>query len=158
MWQSVSVAKQLRAVVFLLCLGVHGCTQVDGGAVELSWKLRAESGSQNTFLDCITHLQPTGQLVEVEKIRLEWDVDGATGTRSWECDDDHGVTNFELPEGRALLHVSPICANDMVAAANTFRSPAPEQRNVIVGDTVSLGGVELLLEVSSCDLQACICQ
>jgi len=158
MWHPVSVAKPLRAVVFVLCLGVHGCTQVDGGAVELSWKLRAESGSENTFLDCITRLQPTGQLVEIAKIQLEWDVEGETGTRSWPCDDDRGVTKFELPEGRALLHVVPICANDMVADPSTFRAPAPEQRNVIVGNTISLGGVELLLEVSSCDLQACICQ
>lgn len=158
MWHPVSVAKPLRAVVFVLCLGVHGCTEVNGGAVELSWKLRAETGAENTFLDCLIRLQPTNQMVEVAKIQLEWDVEGEAGTRSWPCDDDHGVTKFELPEGSALLHVSPICANNRVADENTFKAPAPEQRNVIEGNTVSLGGVELLLEVSSCDLQACICQ
>jgi hypothetical protein len=158
MWQSVSVALPLRAVVFALCLAVHGCSDVTGGAVELSWKLRAETGSKDTFLDCAIALEPTNQVVEVAKIQLEWDVDGDAGTRSWACDDDHGVTNFELPEGQALLHVVPICANGMVAEPSTFRAPAPEQRNVIVGNTVSLGGVELLLEVSSCDLQRCICQ
>jgi hypothetical protein len=73
-------------------------------------------------------------------------------------DDDHGVTKFELPEGRALLRVSPICRDGMVASTSTYSAPAPEQRMVIKGNTISLFGVELLLEVSSCDVQACICQ
>ncbi|HEY5952534.1 MAG TPA: hypothetical protein VIV40_43845 [Kofleriaceae bacterium] len=152
------MAKPLRAVVFALCLAVHGCADVGGGAVELSWKLRAATGSDHTFLDCAITLEPTNQVVEVSKIQLEWDVDGEIGIRSWPCDDDHGVTKFELPEGQALLHVSPLCADGNVAEASTFRAPAPEQRNVIVGNTVSLFGVEILLEVSSCDLQPCICQ
>jgi hypothetical protein len=158
MWHPVTVAKQLRAVVFALCLAVHGCTDVTGGAVELSWKLRAATGSDRTFLDCAIQLEPTNQAVEVARIQLEWEVEGEPGVRSWACDDDHGATKFELPEGRALLRVTPICSNGMVAATSTFSAPAPEQRNVIVGNTISLGGVELLLEVSSCDLQACICQ
>ena len=163
MWHPVSVAKQLRAVVFALCLAVHGCADVNGGAVELSWKLRAVTGSEFTFLDCAIQLEPTKERVQVARIQLDWEVEDNTGhldigSRSWPCDDDHGVTQFELPEGVALLHVSPICGNGDVALENTFKSPAPEQRNVIVGNTISLGGVELLLEVSSCDLQACICQ
>jgi|RhiMethySRZTD1v2_1073278.scaffolds.fasta_scaffold671361_1 hypothetical protein len=158
MWHPVSVAKVLRAVVFALCLAVHGCADVSGGAVELSWKLRAVTGSDATFLDCAITLVPTNEKVQVARIQLEWDAGGEMGSRSWPCDDDHGVTKFELPEGRALLHVSPICADNTVALASTFRAPAPEQRNVIVGNTISLGGVELLLEVSSCDLQPCICQ
>ena len=158
MWHPVSVAGPLRAVVFALYLGVHGCADVDGGAVELSWKLRALTGSPDTFLNCAIALAPTNQLVEVARIQLDWDVDGDVGSRSWPCDDDAGVTKFELPPGQALLRVSPICANDTVPQPSTFRAPAPEQRNVIVGDTITLGGVELLLEVSSCDLQACICQ
>lgn len=163
MWHPVSVAKQLRAVVFALCLAVHGCADVNGGAVELSWKLRAVTGSESTFLSCAITLSPTNARVQVARIQLEWDVEDEDGNhdlgvRSWPCDDDHGVTKFELPAGTALLHVSPICADETVALASTFRAPAPEQRNVIVGNTISLGGVEILLEVSSCDLQPCICQ
>lgn len=158
MCHSVSVAGPLRAVVFALCLFVHGCADVNGGAVELSWKLRAATGSTATFLDCVIALSPTNQVVEVAKIQLDWDVEGEIGSRSWPCDDDHGATKFELPEGQALLRVSPLCANDVAAHPNTYSAPAPERRNVIAGNTVSLGGVELLLEVSSCDLQPCICQ
>jgi hypothetical protein len=97
-------------------------------------------------------------MVNVSKIQLDWDVNGDVGVRSWPCDDDHGVTKFELPAGVASLRVSPICANDQPALASTYSAPAPEQRSVIAGNTISLGGVELLLEVSSCDLQPCICQ
>lgn len=151
------VTVLLRAVALAVCLCVHGCVEVDGGAVELSWKLRARAGSTRTFLECEFNLEPNG-FSRISAIELSWDVDGVQASRSWPCDDDHGVTGFELPEGKALLLVSPICDNGAVAASNTYTAPAPEQRQVIVGNTVSLGGVELLLEVSSCNFQTCICQ
>lgn len=141
-------------------MAVHatGCTDVKGGAVELSWKLRAASGSTQTFLSCNVGLSGTGRVTE---IRLDWDVDTTSGlqqgSRQWRCEDDHGVTGFELPEGQALLRISPICAST-AAAPETYTAPAPEQRKVIAGNTISLGGVELLLEVSSCQDRPCICQ
>jgi hypothetical protein len=147
-------------VVFALCLAVHaaGCTDVEGGAVELSWKLRAATGSEETFLTCDIGLTGTGP---VTHIRLDWQVeadgDVSTGFRQWQCEDDHGVTGFQLPAGKALLRVSPVCESG-AAALETYTAPAPEQRNVIVGNTISLGGVELLLEVSSCQDRPCICQ
>jgi hypothetical protein len=152
--RSAAVAIAIRAVALTLCLAVHGCSDVHGGAVELSWKLRASAGSSVTFLDCAIGLPGTGN---VEKIRLDWDVDGAQGSREWLCTDDHGATGFELPEGTALLSVSPVCATHD-AAPETYTAPAPEQRRVIAGNTINLGGVELLLEVSSCEQQVCICQ
>lgn len=152
------VAVLRRAVALVVWISVHGCGSVDGGAVELSWKLRAQSGSQDTFLQCEIGLPDTGN---VEKIRLDWDVNTSkglvSGFREWPCLDYHGATGFELPEGIALLRVRPLCV-DHDAAVNTYTAPAPEQRKVIAGNTVSLGGVELLLEVSSCGTQACICQ
>jgi len=165
MWQAVGVTSALRVVVTVLCLAVHatGCGNVDGGAVELSWKLRAASGSDETFLSCaVNNLTGTNA---VTQIRLDWEVTVArgdartveTGFRQWRCEDDHGVTEFELPEGTALLWVSPVCDGG-AAALDTYTAPAPEQRTVIAGNTVSLGGVELLLEVSSCQERPCICQ
>jgi hypothetical protein len=135
-------------------MGVHGCADVEGGAVELSWKLRAAAGATSTFLNCDSGLSGTGH---VRKIRLDWEVDGEPGFREWRCEDGHGVTGFELPAGSALLSVLPICATGP-ADPSTYTAPAPQLRTVIVGNTVSLGGIELLLEVSSCQLQRCICQ
>jgi len=122
--------------------------------VELSWKLRATTGADQTFLDCSVAVPGAGP---VAFIRLDWDVEGVLGFRQWRCEDDHGVTKFELPEGRALLRVSPVCTAN-AASPDTYIAPAPGQRRGIGGNTVSLGGVELLLEVSSCDQQTCICQ
>jgi hypothetical protein len=158
MWHPVTVAKPLRAVVFGLCLAVHGCVDVNGGAVELSWKLRAETGSDLTFLDCVISLAPTNQVVEVSQIQLDWRVGDEVGVRRFLCNDEAGATKFEVPAGQAFLHVTPICPNNVVADPATFSSPPPEQREVNVGDTVSLGAIEILVEVSSCDLQPCICQ
>lgn len=139
-----------------LCLAVHAsaCTEVRGGAVELSWKLRAATGSDQTFLECPVGLPGTGP---VTHIRLDWEVNGVEDFRQWPCDADHGATSFELPEGMALLRVAPVCSSG-AASPDTFIAPAPQQRAVIAGNTITLGGVELLLEVSSCDVQPCICQ
>src|SRR5438270_1443364 len=68
----VSVASAILA-----CLAVHGCANVDGGAVELSWKLRSASGATKDFLQC-------GD-VPVSAIRLDWEVGAATSSQSWSC-------------------------------------------------------------------------
>jgi hypothetical protein len=153
-WGAPRVATASRALIVTLCLVVHGCADVEGGAVELSWKLRAATGASEAFLSCNVGLPGTGRITH---IRLDWEVGEVRAFRQWRCEDDHGVTGFELPEGSALLRVSPVCA-DGEADPATYSAPAPEHRRMIAGNTVSLGGVELLLEVSSCDRQACICQ
>ena len=150
----VRVARSTRVVLATLYLGVHGCASVDGGAVELSWKLRPASGSTTDFVDCDSHQPGT---LPVTEIRLDWDVNGAVGQGVWPCSAGHGVTGFELPAGQALLSVSPVCVSGG-AATDTYTAPAPEQRPVIVGNTVSLGAVELVVQVASCDRQPCICE
>jgi hypothetical protein len=137
----------------VVCLGVNaGCTAVNGGAVELSWKLRPASGSTDIFVDCdqIPNTNP------VTRIRLDWQVDTRTGSETWNCTDYHGVTGFDLPVGTALLAVSPECESG-AATTSTYIAPAPEQRMVIVGNTISLGAVELIVEDTRCDQQPCIC-
>lgn len=140
-----------------VCLCVNACTDVTGGAVELTWKLRPASGSTDIFVDCdnIPNTNP------VTQIRLDWQVGAKTGFAQWRCTDYHGITSFDLPKGTALLSVRPICASGD-ALPSTYIAPTPEQRTVIVGNTVSLGAVELIVETSNCgdqpDEQACICQ
>lgn len=145
----------VRLLLVLPLLASAACTQVDGGAVELSWKLRPASSSlPDKFVDCVPGLDGTNP---VTRIRLDWEVLGrSSGFASWRCDDNHGVTGFDLPEGDALLSVTPECAEGAADPA-TYTAPAPEQRHVILGDTVSLGAVELVLQVSYCGQQPCIC-
>jgi len=141
--------------VFVIALALAGCADVGGGAVELSWKLRpAASSLPNKFVECDSGLDGTQP---VTRIRLDWEVAGKrSGFASWRCDDNHGVTGFDLPEGPALLSITPECAEGP-ADIRAYTAPAPEQRSVILGDTVSLGAVELVLQVSYCGQQPCIC-
>jgi hypothetical protein len=141
----------------LVYLAVHAaCTTVDGGAVELSWRLKPQSGAGTSqpFVDCDSKLPGTGP---VTGIRLDWQVGSDSAFAVFECDAGHGVTRFEVPPGQALLSVSPVCASGL-ADTNTYSAPAPEQRTVTVGNTVSLGAVELILTVTQCDQEACICR
>jgi hypothetical protein len=144
------------AIATVMCLSVHGCEDVAGGAVELSWKLRpASSSDDDKFVDCDSGKDDTGP---VRRIRLDWDVHGNTGFQTWLCSDNHGVTGFDLPApGEALLWVTPEC-EEGPALPSSYIAPAPERRNVILGDTVSLGAVELVVVVSYCGDQTCICE
>lgn len=141
----------------VLCLAVHGCEDVQGGAVELSWKLRpASSGVEDKFVSCNAGRPDVDGPQPVTHIRLDWQVDAQTGSDAWECNENHGVTGFDLPEGHALLTVTPVCEGGAASPAS-YIAPAAEQRRVIVGDTVSLGAVELVVVVTDCNGD-CICQ
>jgi len=139
-----------------LCLLVHGCAGVDGGAVELSWKLRPTSSSaEDKFVECDSGRSGTGP---VTFIRLDWEVGDITGSEAWSCDDNHGVTKFDLPAGTARLVVHPECGDHLGADPASYIAPAVEQRRVNPGDTVSLGAVELVVNVTYCPEQPCICR
>ena len=143
---------------------VCACDQVEGGAVELSWKLRpASSELPDKFVDCQSGKTGTNK---VTKMRLEWVVQTddnrfITGSDAWPCDDSHGVTGFDLPPGTALLSVKPICGqqgNEIEALPSSYIAPAAEQRRVNLGETISLGAVEVVVTVDDCDRQSCICE
>ena len=151
------IARATRvAIATGLCLSVHGCADVTGGAVELSWKLRpASSSDDDKFVDCDSGKDGTGP---VKRIRLDWQVGEQSGFDSWLCSDNHGVTGFDLPApGEALLSVQPECDGGPAEPAS-YIAPALERRAVILGNTVSLGAVELVVVVSYCEQQVCICR
>lgn len=158
MWVRPRVARAPRTIATVLYLLVHAaCTDVTGGAVELSWRLRPASGAPTTqpLIDCTSGLPGTGP---VTGVLLTWSVEGTPGSVTFDCNAQHGVTRFVVPPGTALLSVSPVCASGP-ASPDTYIAPAPEQRTVNVGDTVSLGAVELVLQVNACSAtQPCICQ
>lgn len=158
------------ALATLVSLFVHGCTDVKGGAVELSWKLRAAAGATEAFVTCNSTgelLDSNGQLLEdglLTQIRLHWQSEtGDPGSASFQCSASHGVTTFIVSPGTTLLWLRPVCGTGAASFEpddndGTYTAPAPAQRTVIAGDTVSLGAVELVLQVSKCTQQACVCQ
>jgi hypothetical protein len=161
------VALAQRLLLALVYLAVHGCAAANGGAVELSWKLRPASGATSdpnipSFLDCTivdNSNLPIPGTHPVDLVELVWQVGAATGHSDFKCDDNHGVTGFDLPPGIATLSVLPLCGPGMPALEGTFTAPAPVERGVGEGNTISLGAVELIVQVSPCaPTTPCICQ
>jgi hypothetical protein len=155
--QSTNRRRLACAALVFAC----ACTRVDGGAVELSWKLRPASGPasdpNNPFLNCDIGLPMTGPVSEIE---IAWSpCAGDRCTARWECTQNHGVTGFDLDEGDTLLTITPVCA-DGPAAQASYVPATPIERSVVTGNIVNLGAVELVLQVSSCDptTHPCICE
>jgi hypothetical protein len=116
------------------------CTGEHGGAVELSWRLRPAEGlnAQNSqdnpcspFVCCDQTGSGTGPITGIQ---LGWQIGQVVGDASWACN-----------------------LGDGTADPATYSSPAAIERTVIAGDAIDLGAVELLLQVSSCTQQTCIC-
>jgi hypothetical protein len=138
------------ALATLLSCGLHGCTNVSGGAVELSWSLEDADG---THLDCPA---------EVARIRLWWQGDQGLHGSSWPCKDNRGVTGFEIPTGANQLWVTPECPDSSTPSAATFVSPPPIVRTFAEGDVVELHAIVMQLVVPSatvnCAATACVCR
>ena len=140
------------------------CTDVKGGAVELSWTLRPQSGDDiDLFVMCDTGVVGANP---VTGMRLDWSVGSAVGSQSWACTDYHGVTGFELPAGNAELVINPECGSGDIPPPAEYIAPPPQVRAVTVGNTVDLGAIEVFVEISNCDSgsgsgsgssQPCIC-
>lgn len=121
--------------------GLHACTQIDRGAVEVSWSLYSETGV------------PMSKCGKVGSIVLHWDVITADGhsegrTTVFPCDDDHGVTGFDLPPGQASLWLSPACSSG--AAVGPFDAPAPIVRAITAGDVVTLDAQLIQVSGATC--------
>jgi hypothetical protein len=117
--------------------------------VELSWRLRPTEGpiaTMDAFLPSCDETMFGGGVVAA--IELDWTIGSAVGSAAWACND--------LAPGNALLSVSPVCAVGS-ADPTTYTAPAPLVREVIAGDAIDLGAVELVLQVESCAAQPCIC-
>jgi hypothetical protein len=141
-----------RLVAPLVCLAVHGCTQADGGAVELSWALRSTQDREIT--DCAA-----GRIREIE---LWWQTPAVLDVQGFPCEDSHGTTSFELPAGPVTLWVQPACEPSAEPACEadattcrclvnpadsaTFEAPPPLVRRVVTGETVTLDAVVMVID------------
>ncbi len=136
-----------RFLATVLCLGVHGCTQPTGGAVELSWALR--STLDRDISDCAGG--------RIGRIRLWWDDGRNTRWVAFPCEDNHGVTAFDLPTGSVGLSISPECLSGLNANPVTYTAPPPIVRTVATGEAVTLDALLLVVQVDDCANRPCIC-
>jgi hypothetical protein len=166
----------IRIAIATLCLPVHACDLGTGGAVELSWAFRPMSGpgsgsGSDKFVVCEGFKDVNGAQVlvrNITRVRLHWTVPGNTPcARAWNCDDNHGATRFEVPQGTANLTLTlecgdptpglSECADDHPADLNTYIAPAIVQRDSIRGEVITLGAVELVVSDAACPQQPCTC-
>jgi hypothetical protein len=146
------LATVWRLTVPLLYLGVHGCTDAAGGAVELSWALRSTQDREIT--DCAAG--------RISALELSWASAAGVDAKAFPCDARHGTTAFELPPGPVTLAVQPACVFDTgprcltspkpcecvarTADSATFEAPAPLVREVVAGQTVTLDAVVVVID------------
>lgn len=107
----------------LACPAVHGCTDVNGGAIEASWNLRTAAGGD---LEC-------GDAA-VDEIRLYV----ADRRFDFDCSDARGVTGFDIPPGTVSISLVPLCADGMPPPPDTYQSPAEIVRVITEGDVITL--------------------
>lgn len=121
----MTTLRNLQIVVLaaLAWPAVHGCTPVDGGAVEASWNLRSIAG---TDLGC----EESG----VDRMRLVVD----DMSFSFDCERARGVTGFDITPGEVAIHLTPLCANGDAPPEGTYRSPPPIVRTITEGDVITL--------------------
>lgn len=135
------------AWVTTLCLGVHGCTEATGGAVELSWALR--STRDREINDCVAD--------SISRIRLWWATENSQRYTAFPCEANHGVTAFDLPVGEVLLYVTPECTDGNSANPDHFVTAPPIVREVAIGEAVTLDAVLLVVKVDDCASATCVC-
>lgn len=138
------IARMAATVTILVALGGHGCAEIDGGAVDLSWTLERLDGRR--VEQCID--------ARVDKIRLGWGGEGEY--HEWNCEDRTAVTRFDIPSGERLFWVTPICVGGQPADAATYEAPAPIARTIEAGEVVTLNTV-LIMVNTDCSGCACIC-
>jgi hypothetical protein len=159
-------ARWSRVAIATLCLAVHGCSVGSGGAVELSWALRpASSNSTSKFTDCIEQ-DTAAPRWNISRVRLHWQDGDTTCSHAWNCNDSHGATGFEIAAGTADLWLTlecgvdphpALCADDQPASPDSYIAPAIVQRDVIRGETVTLGAVQLVVSIDTCPSPPCVC-
>ena len=137
-----TVRRLTVALATLLLLGSHGCTNVTGGAVELSWSLLGTDGKQVTC-----------NAAGIGRIRLVWQVGSTERVDSWPCMDNRAVTGFEIPQGDALFSVVPECVSGQAADLDFYQSPAPVARTVTEGDVVELHAI--VVQLPTCTGEIC---
>lgn len=149
------------AFALIGCFGTPACVDVNGGAVELSWSLRTFAG------DSLGGCERAG----IETIRLCWQPlgDGGTGAaggrcrppnlRAFPCNEESGITRFEIPPGRTSLWIEPVCADGLPADPDTYEVPPPIVRTIEEGQVATLSSLLVAVaEGNTCPPAGCTCQ
>jgi len=169
LWRAVQPRVLLAGCVIAIAAAttLPACVEVDGGAVELSWRLRDSTGGEEPDMCTVTR---------VGKIRICWiplDADAGLPSqpqctierldggfkelyRDFDCVEKRGVTRFEVPPGQNAFFVQPVC-NDGRAPTGPYQVPPPIVRQVDSGAVVTLNQLLVIVTPTDCQGDACTC-
>lgn len=132
-------------LIFCALVGLAGCPQIEGGAVEVAWILRR---SDNRAGAC-DHSWLSEQY-HIDRIRLRVVPKDAPGTDlcasvdalsicEFSCESGGGSTSFDIPAGTYFFDLVPLTADGSVIPASVVALPAPLRRTIVEGDIADLG-------------------
>lgn len=139
------------AVFSLVLVGLTGCPNIEGGAVEVAWVLRH---SDNTAGQCDDSRLPSQY--RIDRIRLKVTPEDDPGMDlcasaappsvcEFSCKDGGGTSAFDIPEGTYFFDLVPITADGSVIPASVLALPAPLRRTIVEGDIADLGIWQLVI-------------
>jgi hypothetical protein len=141
-----------RAILVTLGLAVTwgACVEVDGGAVEVSWKVFSPSGGEcpEDGSRCETGRVGT---VQIRAQRVDVPDGGAAAvayTRDFPCQAATGSTRFDLPAGRYAVDLVPTPAGACTGGPCRFTTPPPLVKDVEYGKVAQMGLVLITVENS----------
>jgi len=76
--------------------------------------------------------------------------------RAFDCEQNRGVTRFEVPPGPNALFVSPLCAGGQ-EPTGPLSVPAPIVRTVVRGEVVTLDQILIVASNEDCTGDQCTC-
>jgi hypothetical protein len=138
-------------------MAAQGCVDVRGGAVELSWTIRTEEGGSCSCARAeIDRIELLGTRCDH---LLSGGICGAPCPNNpdmicpagperlitWTCEEGHGTTVFDIPEGRWAFEIEAVTMNGLSAQAAV---PEPIVRDVVTGEVAMLDA--LLITTFTC--------
>jgi hypothetical protein len=147
------------ALAVTAVIGSPACVDINGGAVELSWALRDFDGKDR---DCAA--------ARLERVAVCWQVveDGTSAVGAacdaersslFFCDDENGVSGFEITPGSNAFWIEPRCDDGEPPDLGTYEVPPPIVRTVEDGRIVTLNSLLIVVATTdgACPAAGCTC-
>ena len=142
------------ATVFLslTCL-LATCVDINGGAVEISWVIRSQSGSAITDCGCAS---PSIARVRLKLVGVGGAIEGATPCAGkaqcdFPCSRQTGSTAFNIQEthGAERYEVSVVAIGTDGSELSQVTAPAPILREVVRGQPTEVASMQLVADCAA---------
>lgn len=148
--------KAIAALLPLVCLSL-ACVENNGGAVEISWVIRSQTGSAITDCGCASPAIATVRLRLARTRRLPdggLQVDDTCAGQAqcdFPCSRQTGSTAFNIPEtrGTETYEVSVVAVGVDGRELEDVMAPAPILREVVRGQATEVESMQLIADCAA---------